>query len=262
MGGEILVLGIIAMGTWLIPFFGLPIPIIGLVWGIMILRRRPVKKAMTISGVVLSSIGLFLAVSYTIISVIGSTPDIFNTSPGGGSDLPPAGPVDWKADGKIEPSEYENSQFYSSGFTVYWKNDTQFVYIGLQSSTEGWLSLSFIDNLRSGGMDTIIGFADTAGQSSIFDLWSPTHIEGSAKNDTELGGQFSLIDWAVLQALPVDEEEVEAYTVVEFRRRLNTGDANDIQLLPGPNLFIWAYSNSDDIKTSSAFRGYGVIELK
>ncbi|MEN8615312.1 DOMON domain-containing protein [Dehalogenimonas sp. THU2] len=261
MGGEVLVLGIIAMGTWLIPFFGLPIPIIGLAWGIMLLRRRPARKGMTISGIVLSSIGLFLSVSYTIISLVGSPPDIFNVSNGqsGLINLPAPGSVDWKADGKIESGEYENSESSNSGFQVFWRTDSQFVYLGFSAPTEGWVAISFIDDLRSGGMDTIAGYADVAAQGHIFDLWSATQPNGVSQNDDQQGGQLSLLDWAVLTT--VDDEDETTSTVVEFRRRITTGDAYDIQLLPGPNLFIWSFGTTDDIKTSPSDKGYGVIEL-
>ena len=266
MGGEVLVLGIIAMFTWLIPFFGLPIPIIGLVWGIMILRKRPARKGMPVSGVVLSSIGLFLSVSYSVISLIGS-PDFFpSTSPGGGEPLPPAGPVDWIADGKIESGEYDNNANFGANFQVYWKTDGQFVYFGLSAPTTGWVSIGFINDLRSGkDMDVIMGTAGPAvTQGSVLDMWSATQPNGSLANDIELGGQLSLLEWAALEEVPVatDEEEDPPYTVIEFRRRFNTGDAYDLALLPGPNLFIWAFGNTDDIKSSYSTRGYGVIELE
>lgn len=262
MGGEVLVLGIIAMGTWLIPFFGLPIPIIGLVWGIMILRRRPAKRAMTISGVILSSIGLFLSVSYTVISVIGGQPNIIGNLNPGGSNLPPPGPVDWEADGAIASGEYENYLSLGSGFQVYWKSDAQFVYVGVQATTEGWVSVGFIDALRSGPKDLIVGYTDDAGTGHIADRWAETHPAGSFADDESLGGQSSLLEWAVAYVPPVEEEEELAMTVMEFRRRLNTGDSFDIKLLSGPNLFTWAYGYSDDINGSAAENGYGVMEIK
>lgn len=264
MGGEVLVLGIIAMGTWLIPFFGLPVPIIGLVWGILLLRRRPARKGMTISGIILSSIGLFLAVSYTIISVLGTTPDIFNTSPGGSGDsaLPPPGSVEWQADGVIEPGEYKNYQSFSSGVQIYWMNDAQFVYIGIKADTEGWVAVSFIEGLRSGGEDTIAGYADSSKQGYIFDLWASAQPDGNKVNDQQLGGQPSMLDWAVVTTIQVDEEQDSSNTVLEFRRRLNTGEVYDIPLLAGPNLIIWSVGNADDINTQPLYRGYGVIELE
>ncbi|AKG53395.1 dopamine beta hydroxylase-like protein [Dehalogenimonas sp. WBC-2] len=264
MGGEVLVLGIIAMGTWLIPFFGLPVPIIGLVWGVLILRRRPAKKGMTISGVILSSIGLFLAVSYTIISVLGTAPDIFNTSPGNNDGVvsPPPGSVEWQADGVIEPGEYKNYQNYSAGVQIYWMNDDQFVYIGIKAVTEGWVAVSFIEELRSGGEDTIMGYADSSKQGHIFDLWASTQPDGTKENDQQLGGQSSMLDWAAVTIIQVDEEQDASNTVLEFRRRLSTGDVYDIQLLAGPNLIIWSVGSTDDINNSPLYRGYGVIELE
>ncbi len=267
MGGEVLVLGIIAMMTWLIPFFGLPIPIIGLVWGIAILRKRPAKKGMAISGVVLSSIGLFLSVSYSVISFIGSAPDLLSSfKPSDSNPPPPAGPVDWKADGKIEAGEYDSSQTFGASFQVYWKEDGQFVYFGISAPTQGWISIGFVNDYRSGkDLDVIMGYGtETAGQGSVLDMWSATQPNGSPANDVDQNGQFSLLEWAALETVPtVTDESTDApYTVLEFRRRYITSDTRDLTLLSGPNLLMWAYGTTDDIKSAYSAKGYGVLELK
>jgi|SRR5579871_1138435 len=54
-----LVLGILGLCAWIIPLFGLPITIVGLIFGINALKR--VQKGMAIAGVVLSIIGLALS---------------------------------------------------------------------------------------------------------------------------------------------------------------------------------------------------------
>jgi hypothetical protein len=266
MGGEVLVLGIIAMMTWLIPFFGLPIPIIGLVWGIAILRRRPIKKGMTISGVVLSSIGLFLSLSYSVISVVSSPHPFQSFQPSDNSGAPPStGPVAWRADGKIEGGEYDNSQTFGANFQLYWKEDGQFVYLGIIAPTTGWVSIGFLSDLRSGGMDVIMGYGgQTAAQGSVLDMWSSTQPNGTLSKDTDIGGQFSLLEWSALETIPTptDEGNDAPFTVIEFRRRYITTDSCDMTLVSGPNLFIWAYSNSDDTRLAPSARGYGIFELR
>lgn len=267
MGGEVFVLGILALFTWLIPFFGLPIPIIGLVWGIIILRRRPAKKGLPIAGVVLSSIGLFLSVSYSVISLISSPDDLFssNNPPGGGGPPASTGPVDWKADGKIEIGEYEGSLVVGANFQVYWKTDTQFIYMAISAPTTGWIGIGFIDSLRSGPMDMIAGYGGAGvAAGNVYDMWSNSHYPNwSVISDPDTGGQMSLLERAALEEIPAasDESESPPYTVLEFRRRFTTGDAFDLPLLSGPNLFVWAYGNNEDVRATPTYRGYGVLEL-
>ncbi|HJO93968.1 MAG TPA: DUF4190 domain-containing protein [Victivallales bacterium] len=55
-----LVLGIIGIIAWLIPLFGLPITIVGLVLGCK--GRKSAKKGIATSGIVLSIIGLVLTI--------------------------------------------------------------------------------------------------------------------------------------------------------------------------------------------------------
>ncbi|MBR1391181.1 MAG: DUF4190 domain-containing protein [Lachnospiraceae bacterium] len=56
-----LVLGILSLVFWLIPLFGLPISIVGLVMGVLALKQN-VARGMAIAGVIMSSIGLVLVI--------------------------------------------------------------------------------------------------------------------------------------------------------------------------------------------------------
>lgn len=55
-----MILGIISLFAWFIPFCGLPISITGLVLGII--GRESSKKGMAIAGIVMSVIGLVLGI--------------------------------------------------------------------------------------------------------------------------------------------------------------------------------------------------------
>ena len=61
-----LVLGIIDLIAWLIPFFGLPIGVVGLVMSI--LGRKSDKKGRATAGIILSSIGLIATIAYATFS--------------------------------------------------------------------------------------------------------------------------------------------------------------------------------------------------
>ena len=63
-----LVLGIIGLLAWLIPFIGLPIQIVGLVLGIQ--SRKSTKHGMAIAGIVLSSIGILLSIVSALLGML------------------------------------------------------------------------------------------------------------------------------------------------------------------------------------------------
>jgi hypothetical protein len=67
-----LVLGIIGMLAWCIPIIGLPVTIVGLVFGIKSMNSS--KRGMAIAGVVLNIIGLFASVVNAAIGAyLGAT---------------------------------------------------------------------------------------------------------------------------------------------------------------------------------------------
>jgi hypothetical protein len=59
-----LVLGIIGLLIGWIPFFGFPIPVIGLILGILG-RKKGTKKGLALAGMIMSIIGLFGAIIWT-----------------------------------------------------------------------------------------------------------------------------------------------------------------------------------------------------
>ncbi len=272
MGGEVLVLGIVGMLTWLIPFFGLPIPLIGLVWGIVILRRKPARKWLVTSGVVLCSLGLSLSIFYSVIFVINSTSavdtgppsDIDFTIP----DIPEPGSVAWAADGVITDGEYFNTEPLSENYTLYWSNDSEYIYVGMKAETTGWVALGIQLDLRSNkDIDMILGFVRND-EVTIYDLFSkdfdPDHpglyprdivLEGS-KDVTAFGGVEGIDDTAE------EGEEETIYTVIEFKRKLNTGDQYDQPLFEGANTIVWSYGPDDLRDSPYVEQGYGVIEIQ
>ncbi|UOE96199.1 MULTISPECIES: DUF4190 domain-containing protein [Bacillaceae] len=63
-----LVLGLVAIIFWLIPLFGIPITIVGLVLGII--ARKSNKRGMAIAGIILSSIFLLLSLINAVLGAI------------------------------------------------------------------------------------------------------------------------------------------------------------------------------------------------
>ncbi len=270
MGGEVLVLGIVGLLTWLIPFFGLPIPLIGLVWGIVLLRRKPPKKLMLYSGVVMCSLGLFLSAGYSVVTImVNTTPTTTtststDTSGNGGSSPPPAntGPVEWAADGEIKIGEYDNSQKFGNSYEIFWNSDSEFIYIGIQVATNGWVALGLQPDIRSNtNVDMILGFVDGAGNVSIYDLFYAEY-PGLNPQDVVLGGTDDILLPAGMEGVEVEvseDEDAPVYTTIEFKRKLNTGDQYDQILYDGPNFIIWAYGKEDSRDTAPFEQGYEIL---
>lgn len=273
MGGEALVLGIVGMLTWLIPFFGLPIPIIGLVWGIIALRKKPANKWLATSGVVLCSIGLVLSAGYSAISVFVSNDPPFTASDDNGytyTPPPPTSPdpgsVEWSADGVITQGEYTNSKQFGERFYLYWNSDGEYIYIAMVAETTGWVALGIPPYLTSENVDLILGFV-SGGRTTIYDLFSAQYPEFRPQ-DIELGGSDDIIEFGgsegaeIMDESTSDEDEGVTRTIIEFKRRLNTYDQYDQPLLEGANIIIWAYSSADTRDAPVTEWGFEVIEIE
>ena len=65
-----LILGIIGLFAWTIPFLGFPITIIGLVLGTIALFRSQKDRGMAIAGTVMCALGFFGSIVNFIIGVV------------------------------------------------------------------------------------------------------------------------------------------------------------------------------------------------
>jgi hypothetical protein len=100
--------------------------------------------------------------------------------------------------------------------------------------------------------DIIFGVV-TDGQASVYDMFS-TGIWGPHPEDTELGGSSDISVFG--------GSETDGYTVIEFQRALDTGDADyDHTLVPGDNSIIWAFGTGDSLTIQHSTRGSGSITI-
>jgi len=161
-------------------------------------------------------------------------------SPSAGGGAEPAAtpmPSTWVADGVISGGEYASSKEVGPGYTVFWNNDAELLTMGLEAQVEGWVAIGFDPTSRMNEADMVLGWVE-GGQATLQDLFSigPT---GPHPPDTDLGGTDDLLQRA--------GNEQDGTTVIEFSRRLDTGDAYDRVLAPGQTVhIIWALSSSDD----------------
>jgi len=63
-----LVLGILSIFVWPIPYVGYPVSVIGIILGILVIRRG--KSKIALAGVILSSIGLALTLTNSVIGLL------------------------------------------------------------------------------------------------------------------------------------------------------------------------------------------------
>ncbi|MFZ2471281.1 MAG: DUF2202 domain-containing protein [Methanothrix sp.] len=173
-----------------------------------------------------------------------------------------AATAEWKADGVVGESEYSRSmllqsparQGYSGGeMEISWRNDQEYLYIALNGSTDGWLAIGFEPLEWMKNADIIIATMQ-ADKAVALDEYC-TGNYGPHVEDTLLGGANDIAKFAGSKG--------NGRTVVELKRKLDTGDKFDKAFSPGQAIsIIWALSNNPDIsfKHNVAF-GEGIMTL-
>lgn len=176
--------------------------------------------------------------------------------------LEKAATEEWKADGVVGESEYSRSmllhgparQGYSGGeMEVSWKNDGQYLYLGLNGSTDGWLAIGFEPLEWMKNADIILASVQ-ASKATVLDEYC-TGNYGPHIEDTMLGGTNDIADFG--------GRKEAGRTFIELKRKLDTGDKFDKAFSPGQAIsIIWALSDSADVglKHNAAY-GEGIMTL-
>lgn len=162
---------------------------------------------------------------------------------------PPA-KVGWSADGVIKPDEYAGTQSYA-GYEIDWLSDGQYIYIGMEAKTAGWVAVAIQPGSKMKGADIVLGFVKD-GKATVYDQFSNVDF-GPHPQDTELGGTIDILEFA--------GKEENGYTTIEFKRKLDTGDKFDNPLAKGKNQILWSYGPDDTMTSKHVNRGYGEIAL-
>jgi len=156
-------------------------------------------------------------------------------------------------DGRITEGEYGHRyRDGATGIELLWTVSGDEIYFALHSPGSGWaaLSLSPSGPMMQGG-DIIIGYVSD-GTLHIQD----NYAAGPAghKADIELGGSDDLLEAA--------GSEGEEGTIIEFRRKLDTGDEYDHPIIKGEMTIQLAYSETDDFTTYHAKRASTTLNLR
>jgi hypothetical protein len=194
------------------------------------------------------------------------TPELVpNVSPPNGSppDEPPPDEtvnqtfLDWVPDGNISATastfEYNRTLEFGDGqFVVYWRHDDEFCYMALKGETMGWIAIGFEPSVQMDEADMIFGWV-SEGIVTMDDLYS-TGPTGPHPTDISLGGTNDLLEYG--------GREENGVTILEFKRRLNTGDTYDHAFKQGQTLtIIWAIGDADNLTTKHSVTGYGQISF-
>ncbi|MFW6056275.1 MAG: DOMON domain-containing protein [Chloroflexota bacterium] len=159
--------------------------------------------------------------------------------------------VEWTADGVITAGEY-SGEMDKGTYLLYWSRLDDTVHMGIEAETEGWVAVGIQPGNAMQDADIIIGFVADA-QVTVEDHYSTGRF-GPHKPDTEQGGTNDILAFG--------GKEADGVTVIEFSRKLDTGDEYDNPLTAGAtNAVIWAYGTADNTSLQHAPRGYGEIAL-
>jgi len=180
---------------------------------------------------------------------------------GGVSDLDFATPVqevseevepaeEWNADGLFGNREYRAETKYGD-YEIRWASDDKYLYVGIKAKTTGWVAVGIEPSFKMKDADMVFGFVKD-GETTISDAFS-TGAYGPHAPDTELGGTDDILEFG--------GKEEGGFTIIEFKRALNTGDKYDKELSNGANRIIWAYGSTDKLTEKHTRRGYGEMTL-
>jgi len=158
----------------------------------------------------------------------------------------------WVADGVISPGEYQNKQVYGD-YEINWSNNDQNVCLGIKAKTPGWVAVGFGAESFMNHADIIQGYFSSSNSAIVLDEFSTGNF-GPHPDDTTLGGKYNILESGGKQE--------GGYSVVEFKRKLDTGDAYDRPLVKGANKIIWAYGSDNQFLIKHMNRGEGEIVIQ
>ena len=139
-------------------------------------------------------------------------------------------------DGAIAEGEYANTVTHEeSGATLHWTIADDTLHMGFTIPARGWAGIGWLaeqTNRKAGG-EILVATVGDAG-ATVLDMY-----QGSARGEPEMDAQNDFAN-----AVAVHEGDV---WTVEFSRPLATGDAMDLDVVPGtPMVFMIAHGTTMD----------------
>jgi hypothetical protein len=153
---------------------------------------------------------------------------------------PAPGTGAWAVDGQVGSGEYQHEyQAKDIGMTIRWTIQGDEIRVAAEAPGKGWVAVGWGgEGPIMQGFDIVIGYVDAGG----------SHVQDNFANDaaghvadTELGGRDDLIE--------ARAGESSSGTVLEFRRKLDTGDRYDRPFARGSMPVLMAFADADDFMT-------------
>jgi len=157
-------------------------------------------------------------------------------------------------DGKIEKNEYPFSYFDNvTGITLYWHNDSVYLYIGFKSQASGWTAIGFNPERLMKDANIIL-FTIVNENTIARDDFGTSNFTHSS--DEELGGNFDITEYAGMKE--------NNTTTVEFVMPLDSGDKYDRVLEPNVSysLILAVNLTNTDFSSKHSKRSSTIIKLK
>jgi hypothetical protein len=170
------------------------------------------------------------------------------------ADSPTSIALSVNIDGIISENEYDAQAVFGNGdYILLWSVVDDTIHFGIIARTTGFVGLGIDPEQRMLNADMIIGWVTDGGTVEIFDAFS-TGETGPHPEDTDLGGTFDILDY--------DGSETDTHTILEFKRKLSTGDQYD-NIIPaeGSLDIIWSLGQSDTFSLRHDDRGSGTITV-
>jgi len=151
-----------------------------------------------------------------------------------------AAPASPRLDGRIEDGEYTGHyQAQKIGMALHWTIEGEYITLALRTPAQGWLAVGWDPTGPiMEGEDILIGYI-RGKELFLQDYYANTSVTHA--NDVSLGGRDDVLE--------ASGSEDATGTIIEFRRRLDTGDRFDRPLGPGAHTVQLAYAPTDDFVT-------------
>jgi hypothetical protein len=159
-------------------------------------------------------------------------------------------PGEWKPDGVIADNEYAKQQVLGE-LEVYSRVDGDKVRMALKAKTNGYVAIGFEPSERMKDADIILGFVKD-GKASVADMFS-TGPTGPHPPDDQQGGKNDVTVFG--------GSNKDGVTIIEFERKLDTGDSKDKVIKTGDNKIIWSISEEAAFSGKHQKRGGGILKL-
>ena len=154
----------------------------------------------------------------------------------------------------LSREDYNNSVSLNNGnYLLLWYIEQDELYMAMLGKTTGWVAIGF--NPGDMMMDADIVMAGLVDDTPYWSDSFSTGPFGPHPADTTLGGMDNILNLTVL--------ENDGWTIVEFSRKLDTGDEYDALIIPGDDMTVmWAMGRDDnmEIKHPSA-KGKTIISF-